>query len=462
MAKSQTTQRDEQREVTRRALIKWTVAAGAALGVSRSKVFEILERTAGKGTAFAASENKTSRSVHIMAGNGGLAWFQLFWPHVDVAEARNPQFAWHRPGMETRVAGTFKPLVIGPDTPWANLPPQRQVTIFQAGNNQTHTGDADSVSTLNGSNIFAVASALQANSPSVIPIVAVGGVTVGTAPGSFQPAAVGNADGIVGLFNSAASRAGGLLSRATDASLYKAHYDAFSQLNRAANRSTTKSAYQTASSAAQFLGTNLAARLQILPEDLTRYGVTAGTPNNVSAIARSFIVAVKAFKMGLTNSIVMRAFNDDPHGAFDNGAVNTRPAMHKAIFDAFMADLTATTDDNTLKALADDTIISVHGDTTKDPRNRGGWPDGTPQNSNVVYIYSAGHLKSGWFGGTNRAGQVQGVTPTGEPTAYNGPTMARYATASIAYAIAKRDERLISTFANGTQVSDRFGYPLDQ
>lgn len=459
MAKSPFTKRDEQHQVTRRALIKWTVAAGAALGVSRSKVFEILERTAGKGVAAAAAENLTARSVHIMAGNGGLAWFQLMWPHVDIAEARNPQFAWHRPGMEQRVPGTFKPLVIGPDTPWANLPAGRQVTIFQAGNNETHTGNAVSTTNLNGSNIHAVASALQANTPSVIPIVAVGNVQVGTAPGSFQPAGVGNADGIVGLFNSAASRAGGLLSRAADASLYKAHYDAFSQLNRAANRSTTKQSYQTASSAAQFLGTNLSAKLAITPEDLTRYGVNGGTPNNVASIARTFIVAVKAFKMGLTNSIVMPAFNDDPHGAFDGGGVMTRPPMHKQIFDAFMTDLTNTIDDNTLKTLAEDIVITIAGDTTKSPLNRGGWPDGTPQNSNVVYVYSSGHLKSGWWGGTNRNGQVQGVTPQGDPTAYNGPTMARYATASIAYAIAKRDERMIATFANGTTIANFTGNP---
>ena len=38
----------------------------------------------------------------------------------------------------------------------------------------------------------------------------------------------------------------------------------------------------------------------------------------VAQIARSFIVAVKAFKMGLTNSIVMPAMNDDPHGAFND------------------------------------------------------------------------------------------------------------------------------------------------
>src|SRR4051812_31493551 len=165
MAKSQTSKRDEHREVTRRALIKWSVAAGAALGVSRSKIFDILEKTAGKGVAFAASESLTARSVHVVAGNGGLAWFQLFWPQVDVAKARNPAFAWHKIGMEQDVPGTYHPLVIGPDTPWKTLPAARQVTIFQAGNNETHTAGPNSVIDLNGNNIFAVASALQANSP---------------------------------------------------------------------------------------------------------------------------------------------------------------------------------------------------------------------------------------------------------------------------------------------------------
>lgn len=35
MAKHPLSKREEKRELTRRALIKWSVAAGAALGVSR-------------------------------------------------------------------------------------------------------------------------------------------------------------------------------------------------------------------------------------------------------------------------------------------------------------------------------------------------------------------------------------------------------------------------------------------
>jgi hypothetical protein len=462
MAKSPFSKREEQRELTRRALIKWSVAAGAALGVSRSKVFEILERTAGKDTAFAASENPTTRSVHIIAGNGGAAWFQLLWPHNDIAAANNTTFAWHRPGESSLVAGTYKPLTIGPDTPFADMPAGRQMTVFQAGNNETHTSTPTSVLTLNGNNIISVASALQSTSPSVIPLITIGVADAGTAPGAARPANVGDASGIVNLFNSAASRAGGLLSKSADASLYLAQYQAFAQLNRASERSTQKGAYQTASGAAQFLGTNLAAKLQIdKTADYARYGIDGTTRANVKAIGDALIVAVKAFKMGLTNAVALPAMRDDPHGAFADGSAMSVPPMLKKVFDGFMNDLKNTVDDNTGKVLADDTVITICGDTTKTPLNRSGWPDGTPNGTNVVWVYSAGHLKSGWFGGTKRDGTAQGFDQTGANATYSATNTAKYAMASIAYAIAKRDERAISAFANGITVANNFGNPKD-
>jgi hypothetical protein len=457
MAKSPFSKRDEQREITRRALIKWSVAAGAALGVSRSKIFEILERTAGKEVAMAASANPTARSVHIIAGNGGAAWFQLLWPHNDIAAAADPNFAWHRPGESMLVSGTDKPLTVGPDTPFKDLPASKQMTVFQCGNNETHTQNPTSVISLNGNNIISIASALQSASPSVIPMITIGGVDAGTAPGAARPAGVNNADGVVNLFNSAASRAGGLLSNAADATLYKAHYDAFAQLNRAADRSTTRSSYQTASSAAQFLGTNLSAKLQITQADLDRYGIDGTTRANVRDIGRAFIVAVKAFKMGLTNAIALPAMRDDPHGAFADGSAMSVPPMLKKVFDGFMNDLKATVDDNTGQVLADDTVITICGDTTKTPLNRGGWGDGTPNNSNVIWVYSAGHLKSGWFGGTTRNGVAQGFDAAGNTAAYNGANTARMALASVAYAVAKRDDRAINAFANGITVAGVFG-----
>ncbi len=457
MAKHPLSKREDERQLTRRALIKWSVAAGAALGVSRSKIFEILEGSGDKELAHAAAANPVTRSIHVVAGNGGLAWFGLLWPQPEVALANNANFAWHKPGMATTMAGTDKTFVIGPDTPFATLTPDRQMTVFTCGSNETHTNQPGSVTGLNGANIFSVASALQSGNPSVIPFVTLGDVEVGTAPGGARPANVNNADGIVGLFNSAASRAGGLLAATSDAQLYKAHYDALIQLNRAANRSTTKTAYLTAQGAAKFLGTNLSAKLSVTPEDLTRYGITGGTRANVTAIGRAFIVAVKAFKMGLTNSVVLPAMRDDPHGAFDSGDVNTVPAQLKGVFDGLMTDLKATVDDNTMQTLDTDTVLTIHGDTTKNPLQKGGWPDGSPGNTNRVYVWGGGHLLTGNFGQVKANNTAEGFDANGAPAAYNGANTARFAMASIAYAIAKRDERAIGAFANGIAISGKFG-----
>jgi hypothetical protein len=461
MAKSQTSKRDEEHELTRRALIKWSLAAGAALGVSRAGVIEILEKTAGKGLAFAASELPTCRSMHLFAGNGGFAWFQLLWPHTDIALANNANLSYHKPGQASLYQGTTKPLAKGPDTPWQDLPPQRQMTAFMSGTNETHTNTPTSMVSLGGNNIFAVVGALQSGSPSVVPVITIGQVNYGTAPGAPLATGVTAATGMVDLFNSAASRAGGLLSMTRDANLYKAHYDAFAQLNRAANRSTTKQSYVTASGAAQFLGTNLASKLSITAEDLTRYNITGNTRGNVANIGRAMIISAKAYQMGLTNAVLLPAMLDDPHGAF-NGAVGSRDCdvvtpQLKTIFDAFMGDLRSKIDTVTGRALDQDFVLSVHGDTGKDPTNNSGWPDGTPQGSNWMYVWGGGHLNSGWYGGIDRNGNVKGFDAAGNDAAFSAANTTKFATASLAYAIAKRDDRLISTFANGIKIAGVFG-----
>lgn len=462
MAKHPFTKREEERQLTRRALIKWSLTAGAALGVSQSKIFDILDRTAGKDVAYAAAERSVARSVHLVAGAGGLAWFQLLWPHVEVAMAGNGTFAWHKPGQAQLVAGTAKPLVKGPDTPFANLSADRQMTCFTCGSNETHTLQPKSTAELNNVNIFSIASALQAQSSAVLPLITVGNdISAIGASGGATPSKVGNPDGIVQLFDSAASRAGGLLAKTTDAGMYRAHYDALIQLNRAANRSTTRSAYVTARGAAQFLGTNLSQKLAVTPEDLARYGINGGVRASITQMARTLIIAVKAFKMGLTNSIVAPAMTGDTHTAFSSGDVNTVPAQMKTVFDAFMADLTTNIDESTNKSLADDTVLTICGDTPHNALDRNGWPDPTPGNSNMVYVWSAGHLKSGWFGQIKANGNVEGFDANGNAAPYNGANTAKYAMASIAYAIAKRDERAISAFANGLTISGRFGKPKE-
>ena len=114
---------------------------------------------------------------------------------------------------------------------------------------------------------------LQHDNPGVVPVIAVGDSEVGSAPGSPGAAVVPTGADIVGLFNSAASRAGGLLATTSHADLYRVQYATLAALNRAADRSTTKLAYTTSRSAARFLSINLAAQLSVQPTDEQRISV---------------------------------------------------------------------------------------------------------------------------------------------------------------------------------------------
>jgi hypothetical protein len=464
MAKSPFSKRDEQHELSRRALIKWTVAAGAALGVSRSKIFDILEKTGGKGLAQAASSNPTHRYIGLAAGNGGLAWFTLLWPIPSVGASNDPNASWPA-GMGSLFPGTSKPLWTGDYTPWMDEPAGRQVTAFLAGTNDTHNSTAQTGSTVNGSNIFAAVSVMQAPTPSVIPIIQVADATVGAAPGFGQATGVNNGNAIIGLFNSAASRAGGLLATSGNASLYKTQYDAFAQLNRASGRTTQKGSYLTASSAASFLGTNLSAKLSITDADRVMYGLDGSTRGNVRDIAETLIVTVKAFGLGLTNAVVLPAMRDDPHGAWNGpgGATGDVPVVApqlKKVFDGLKAHLTATLDSVTGQTLWDDTVITISGDTPKTGLNRAGWGDGTPNNSNIIYVKTPGHIDSGWHGALTN-GTAQGIQANGTLGNYNPQQTALYANSSALYAIAKRDKRAIESIT-GNLGELSFLKPLDQ
>lgn len=447
--------RDVKRQMNRRELIKWSLFTGAALGVARWKVFEVLDGIDRAAAADAACM-PTNRSVHIVAGNGGFAWFQLLWPHNEVAAAGNGGFAFHAPGEQTMAAGTDRPLTLGPEAPFRTANGGKQMTALMAGSNETHSRTPTTATVVGGNSVFAIASAMQATNPSVVPVVTINGAPFGNAPGAPRPSAVGSADQFVGLFNSAASRAGGVLEDGADAGLYDAHYAAMASLNRAAGRPTQLRAYGTAKTAARLLGTNLADRLAITAADRNRYGVNDGTRANVLSIADNLIVTAKAFALGLTSSVVMPAMEDDPHGAFGDmqNLRATTTALGK-ILDGFMADLGAVPDASCAgTSMADNVVLTINGDTPKDPRNRAGWPDGTPGNSNWMYVMGNGLLRTGWFGGVKADGTVKGFDPgTGEDNDAGSNTLAAPASAAVAYAVAKGDMRRVSDFARGVSIN---------
>ena len=77
-----------------------------------------------------------------------------------------------------------------------------------------------------GTGLFAACAALQATTPTLVPVIGVntGGTAMpyGAANGAPSIAQVANADGLVDLFNSAASSAMGTLQNPKDAALYEA------------------------------------------------------------------------------------------------------------------------------------------------------------------------------------------------------------------------------------------------
>src|SRR5689334_17316431 len=79
---------------SRRTFLKLIGAAGAGFALERSKVLNYLLDEGGSALADTACST-TNRSVHIIGGNGSVAWFQLLWPHIEVAQSNNSAFAYH-------------------------------------------------------------------------------------------------------------------------------------------------------------------------------------------------------------------------------------------------------------------------------------------------------------------------------------------------------------------------------
>ncbi len=436
---------------SRRDFLRWSATVAAVLGLERSRFLNVVSDTAGVALADQAACPTTMRSVHLVAGNGGLAWFTQLFPQTDVALNGGPNSAFYALGKAKTAAGTTKPLVYAPDSPFQTLGPTRQISAFMAGNNETHTSTPQSAATIaTGTGMIAAIAAIQQANPTLLPVIGINPITFGTAAGAPGVATVANSAGLVDLFNSAASRT--LLATPTAAALNDSYYRTFLSLNAAAARATLVNPGNTGKVAANLLGKNLSTQLMPTSADDTRYGVV-GAQTNIVEIAHAMCTAVKAFKLGLTSSVIVPAMRDDPHGAFNNmGQLQLNVTALGKIFDAFMADCAAIPDPSGCgKMLSDGVVFTIHGDTPKDPTNRNGWPDGTPSNSNWMYVYGNGFLKTGWFGNVSAARVATGFDPTtGNLVSGQGSGVtAAPAAAAAAYAVAKGDLRRVQDFYNG-------------
>jgi len=434
----------------RRDFLRWSATVAACLGLERSRFLNVLNDSAGSAAADTAACASTNRNIHVVDGQGGLSnWTQAF-PVPAVITSTNAAYSHYALGKGVSATGYDNPYFYGPDSPW-QTDSKWKLTAFVAGTNEAHTATPATAVGLGANTMLASMAAVQQANPTLLPVLTVGGVQFGTAPGAPAVAAVGSAANLVDLFNSAASRA--LLQAPDSGALAEAYYKAFLGLNAAAGRTTLAKQYGVGKVSMNLLSKNLSAQLTPTQTDLDLFGITSTTPSAVTAMGRSMITTVRAFSLGLTSMLVMRGFNNDPHGMFSNGdaaAMATGQAIGKMLNGLYNFAKSKQDPACSAKTLADAMVFSVSGDTYKQPFNRSGWGDGTPSNTNLLYVMGGGYLKTGWIGKIDPAG-VQGWDPAAGTTGgtYAGAMLGQAAAAAALYAVAKGDMRRVRDFYSG-------------
>lgn len=440
----------------RREFLRWSATVAACLGLERARFLNVLNDTAGVAAAEGAQCAQTNRSVHVIDGQGGVSnWTQVF-PFIKVIGSTNAAYSHYALGKGVAAEGYDKPFSYAPDSPWRTNS-KWKLSAFVAGNNETHTAAPASAISLGANGMLAAAAAIQQANPTLLPVLSVGGIQFGAAAGAPAVAAVGAANGLIDLFNSAASKA--LLQTPENGGLAEAYYKAFIGLNAAAGRTTIAKQYGTGKVSMNLLSKNLSAQLTPSAADEALFGLTGTTPGAVQNMARAMITTVKAFSLGLTSMLIMRGFNNDPHGLFAGGdAAAAAVAAATGKMMNGLHDLAKSKQDPacSAKTLADSMVFSVSGDTFKAPFARAGWGDGTPQGSNVLYVMGQGHLKSGWFGdmdpATGAAGWDQATGATGGAYTGRGAELGASAAAALLFSVAKGDMRRVRDFYNGRAI----------
>ena len=117
------------------------------------------------------------------------------------------------------------------------------------------------------------------------------------------------------------------------------------------------------------------------------------------------------------------------------------------IWDTFMAEMMAEPDPMCAGAkLGDNLVITWSGDTPKTPNAPNGWGDGTPQNSNWIYVLGNGYLKAGWFGQVKADNTIETFNAASGTNVAGGQSaaMAGPAGAAVLYAVARGDMRRVN------------------
>lgn len=439
----------------RRDFLRWSATVAACLGLERSRLLNVLGDTAGTAAADTAACATTNNLIAVVDGQGGLSNWTLPFALPEVIKNTTPAFSHYALGKGVAAQGYDREYLHGPDSPWQTPQDRWKISAFMGGNNETHTAAPTSAATLGPNSFLASAAAIQQANPTLLPVLAVGGIQFGTAAGAPAPAAVGAPAQLIDLFNSAASRA--LMQAPENGALGEAYYKAFLGLNAAAGRSTIAKQYGVGKVSMNLLSKNLSTQLTPTAADQAMFGLGAGVPGAVTNMANAMITTVRAFSLGLTSMLIIRGFNNDPHGLFGGGdaaATQVGQALGKMMNGLYQFSKSRQDPACSAKTLADRMVFTVHGDTYKAPFNRAGWGDGTPNNTNILYVMGNGYTKSGWFGKVQNGQAAQGWDPATGNTggAYNGGMLGGAAAAAALFAIAKGDMRRVRDFYTGPAI----------
>ena len=455
------------RDERRRTFLKMCGVTAAAIGISRSDLLNFLADEGGYGLAEAAGATY-GRSLLVPAPNGVHAWFQELWPVADVAmkacqNANVPglssnfggfssylytaQYGYnpgngyrgtYTPGKDAAPSlpngvklwnGGDRPFFYGPDAPWfdhSSGVPKYPVTAFMSGKDETHTEFPISQVTLSGvaSMQAALASLGAANSSAIVPVLGIDPVKYGRAPGAPDVATVPSANGMIDLFNSAASQF--TLATKTDQDLFEVYYKALVGLRKSSNRSTWIPQMDITKNAARIIGLNFASQLTPTSQDLIDFGIqemidainsnsgymSASQRKGIEEFGRVLITVAKAFALGLSKTAIVAlspgptsdtSFTD-PHITFDgmiqmSQGRNTTKHLGK-VLNGFYNYLSQQVDpESPSERLDQNTLFVAYGDTPHTPLQGSAWPDATPDACNWTYVMDPkGHIKNGWFG----------------------------------------------------------------
>ena len=361
----------------------------------------------------ALPECKAQRVLNIVAGNGGFAWFSQVWPLPDVITTYTATYSYDDPAKAALVAGTATdhPLYarkIGTRPLWQGISTRPDPTAFVFGRNETHT-QVPSTFQSGGFDILALGALLQA--PLGAPLPALG----------FSPARYGTAPGAPTL---------------TSVALVE---DAITAIKAVRPLTPAEEAELRPSAA------------------IVTSWIGAATTTGRTRMAEQLLFAANAFRLGLVATILMPGTADDPHGAFTSGDATIGADLLTSTLDGFYSELAKSNETTCGHAgkplsLADNVVLIVNGDTYKNPFAREGWGDGTPGNSNLLYVRSNGFLEPGWFGRvSNTAGRINFDPNTGTlSTDTSIVPSSSAALLGVLYAITRGDKSAIASFAGST------------